>query len=205
MGPHTCRASETGHRLSAKPGGVEERRGPPRLRDHPLRTCCGRTPRRIQSPPLPHTTAHAGDCYGLRRNPARSAAGKTRGCGAAVPRPARSHAYASPTLFPRSAPGLLPARAGSPLAGRDAHPLDDTRSFVVASPLPVPFDPQGLVALQFLSTGYTLLTTPIVPIVHTIIDVRCRQFFLTHFCNEPGQYNAGNFANIYLQNIRNRW
>jgi hypothetical protein len=34
------------------------------------------------------------------------------------------------------------------LAGRDSHPLDDIRSFVVASPLPVPFDPQGLVALN---------------------------------------------------------
>ena len=51
--PHTCRASETGHRLSATPGFVEERRGPPRLRDRPLRACYGRTPRRIQPPPCP--------------------------------------------------------------------------------------------------------------------------------------------------------
>ncbi len=53
--PHTCRASETGHRLSAKPRCVEERRGPPRLLDRPLRACYGRTPRRIQSPPRPMT------------------------------------------------------------------------------------------------------------------------------------------------------
>ena len=51
--PATCRASETGRRLSAKPGFVEERRGPPRLRGHPLRACSGRTPRRIHPPPCP--------------------------------------------------------------------------------------------------------------------------------------------------------
>ncbi len=49
--PHTCRASETGHRLSARPECSEERRGPPRLRGHPLRMCHGRTPRRIWSTP----------------------------------------------------------------------------------------------------------------------------------------------------------
>ncbi len=69
------------------------------------------------------------------------------GFGAAVPRPARSHAYASPNMFPSSAQGLLPARAGSPLAGQDSHLLDDERSFMVASHPPIPFDPQGLVAL----------------------------------------------------------
>ncbi len=51
--PATCRASETGLRLSAIPGCVEERRGPPRLRDRPLCACHGRTPRRLQ-PPLPN-------------------------------------------------------------------------------------------------------------------------------------------------------
>src|SRR6266851_9947753 len=51
--PATCRASETGHRLSATPECVEERRGPPRLRGRPLRTCHGRTPRRIHPSPRP--------------------------------------------------------------------------------------------------------------------------------------------------------
>jgi hypothetical protein len=51
--PATCRASETGHRLSATPECIEERRGPPRLRGRPLRTCHGRTPRRIWSTPRP--------------------------------------------------------------------------------------------------------------------------------------------------------
>src|SRR5207253_7333437 len=78
------------------------------------------------------------------------ASGNARGVGAAVPRPARSHADASPTLFPRPAPGWRPARAGAPLVGRVSHPLDDTQSFMKSSHPPIPFDPQGLVALQFL-------------------------------------------------------
>jgi len=147
--PPTCRASETTHRLSARPGCVEERRGPPRVQDHPLRTCHGRTPRRIH--PLLCPENDAGDCYGLQviqdpRHPERREVS-----GPHAPRPARSHAYASPSLFPSKAHGWLPARAGSPLAGQDAHLLDDTRRFVVASHLPVPFDPQGLVALNVLS------------------------------------------------------
>jgi hypothetical protein len=45
---------------------------------------------------------------------------------------------------------LLPARAGSPLAGRVSHPLDDEQSFMKASPPPIPFDQPCLVALHFL-------------------------------------------------------
>ena len=55
MCPPTCRAPETGHRRSATPGCVEERRGPPRVRDRPLRLCPGRTPRRRPPPPRPAT------------------------------------------------------------------------------------------------------------------------------------------------------
>ena len=44
-----------GHRRSATPGCVEERRGPPRVRDRPLRLCPGRTPRRRPPPPRPAT------------------------------------------------------------------------------------------------------------------------------------------------------
>jgi hypothetical protein len=99
----------------------------------------------------PKTYAEGHCC--LRRSPALSASGKTIGFGAAVPRPARSRAYASPHVFPRTAQGSLPARVGSPLAGRDSHLLDDARSFMVASHPPIPFDPQGLVALEILSAG----------------------------------------------------
>ena len=77
-----------------------------------------------------------------------SASGKTRGFGAAVPWPARLSAYASPAVSPRPAQGWLPARAGSPLAGQDSHLLDDTQSFMESLPPPIPFDPQGLVALK---------------------------------------------------------
>jgi hypothetical protein len=117
--------------------------------DRPLRTCSGRTPRRIPSPPRPDNSRR-----GLllpSGNTGPLASGKTRGFGAAVPRPARSHAYASRAVFPRPAQGLLPAQAGSPLAGRDLHPLDDKRSFMKSSHPPIPFDQQGLVALYFLS------------------------------------------------------
>jgi hypothetical protein len=82
---------------------------------------------------------------------------KDIGFGAAVPRPARSSAYASPAVSPRPAQGWLPARAGSPLAGQDSHLLDDKQSFMKASHPPIPFDPQGLVALNFLSARYGVL------------------------------------------------
>ena len=40
----------------------------------------------------------------------------------------------------------LPARVGSPLAGRVSHPLDDERSFMESSHPPFPFDQPRLVA-----------------------------------------------------------
>jgi hypothetical protein len=81
------------------------------------------------------------------------ASGKVRGFGAATPWPTRSHAYASPRPFLTPSQGVLPARAGSPFAGRVSHPLDDTQSFMESLPPPIPFDPQGLVALNFLYSG----------------------------------------------------
>src|SRR4029077_18677810 len=83
-------------------------------------------------------------------NPAPWASGKMIGFGTAVPWPTRLHAYASPALLPKPSQGLLPARAGSPLAGRDLHPLDDEQSFMETSHPPIPFDQQGLVGLYFL-------------------------------------------------------
>jgi hypothetical protein len=41
------------------------------------------------------------------------------------------------------------------LAGQDSHLLDDKQSFMKASHPPIPFDPQGLVALNFLSACAT--------------------------------------------------
>jgi len=83
-------------------------------------------------------------------NSAPWASGKMIGFGAATPWPTRSHAYASPRPFLTPSQGLLPAQAGSPFAGRVSHPLDDTQSFMESLPPPIPFDPQGLVALNFL-------------------------------------------------------
>src|SRR6516165_9911110 len=77
------------------------------------------------------------------------------GFGAAFPWPTCSPAYASPAVSPRPAQGWLPARAGSPLAGRDSHPLDNEPSFMEVSHPPIPFDPQGLVALFYLSATLT--------------------------------------------------
>ncbi len=62
------------------------------------------------------------------------------------PRPTHLRAYASPAASPRPAQGSLPARAGSPLAGRVSHPLDDKRSFMESSHPPFPSDQPCLVA-----------------------------------------------------------
>ena len=146
----TCRASETGHRLSARPGWVEERRGPPRCLGRPLRPCHGRTPRRRHPPPRPDATSAKGCCC-LQVNQDPRPPGRLEVSGPHVPWPTCSHAYASPTPFLGSSPGLLPAQAGSPLAGRVLHPLDDVQSFMKVSPPPIPFDQPCLVALFFLS------------------------------------------------------
>ncbi len=86
-----------------------------------------------------------GTCRGLQasQNPGHP------GCdvsGADSPRLTRSRAYASTTPSPRPLQGSLPTRAGSPLAGRASHPLDDLRSFKEASHPPFPFDQPCLVA-----------------------------------------------------------
>ena len=46
---------------------------------------------------------------------------------------ALSAGYASPIPLPRPSQGSLPARAGSPLAGRVSHPLDSKRNFMESS------------------------------------------------------------------------
>ena len=56
--------------------------------------------------------------------------------GRIIPRLTRSRAYASPISLPRPSQGSLPARAGSPLAGRVSHPLDSESKFhgVIGAP-----------------------------------------------------------------------
>ena len=82
--PPTCRAPETGHRRSAKPGCVEERRAPPRVRDSPPRLCHGRTPAGVQ-PPLAQKPCREWSLPSGTSGP--SASGKPRGFGAALPWP----------------------------------------------------------------------------------------------------------------------
>jgi hypothetical protein len=65
---------------------------------------------------------------------------------AASPRPTCSRAYASPTASPPPSQGSLPTWAGSPLAGRDSHPLDDERNFIASSHPRLPSDQPCLVA-----------------------------------------------------------
>ena len=88
--------------------------------------------------------------YGLQVIPHPGHPGRLEVSGPHAPWPARSHPYASPRPFLAPSQGWLPARAGSPLAGRDLHPLDDTQSFMKASYPPIPFDQPCLVALHFL-------------------------------------------------------
>ncbi len=89
---------------------------------------------------------HGEAAFAFRKN---SALGTRNGIVfvATYPRPTRSRAYASPAPLPGPSPGSLPVRAGSPLAGRDSHPLDDERSFTEASHPPILLDQPCLVAL----------------------------------------------------------
>ena len=101
---------------------------------------------------LPSSPTLAGDgcCLQGKQDPRHPG---SIGFGAAFPWPACSRAYASPTPFLRPSQGSLPAWAGSPLARRALHPLDDAQSFMKASPPPIPFDQPCLVALFYLSAG----------------------------------------------------
>ena len=138
--------------LRIRPETPEERQGPPGLLGCPLRARHGPTPRRIRSLLAPTS---------LREDPRRSRhrlQGKQNPrhpeqivFEAVTPRLTRSRAYASPASLPRPAQGSLPARAGSPLAGRVSHPLDNKRNFMESSHPPIPIDQQSLVALFSLS------------------------------------------------------
>ena len=82
------------------------------------------------------------------------ASGKVRGFGAACP---MAHTFACLRIteaISDAGARLATGRAGSPLAGRDSHPLDDRQHFMEASYPPVPIDPHCLVALIYLSAAY---------------------------------------------------
>jgi hypothetical protein len=147
--PHTYRASETSHRLSATPVYLrKEARASQVTRPSSSDVLWSNTPP-ATPPPRPSV---AGERCGLRVfqhawHP------ESRGFEAATPRPARLPAYASPMALRPPSQGWLPTRAGSPLAGRVLHPLDDTQNFMKTSHPPSPIDPRGLVALFYLSSS----------------------------------------------------
>jgi hypothetical protein len=101
-------------------GPPEERQGPPGLLGRPLRTCRGVTPRRTRLllAPTSHSRRSTERPPSPSRKTERSASGDDIVFEATYPRPTRSRTYASPISLPRPSPGSLPARAGSPLAGR---------------------------------------------------------------------------------------
>jgi hypothetical protein len=133
--PANAPVSEMDHRLSVTPVSPEERQGPPGLLDCPLPTRRGATSRRIRLLLAPY--------FSSRRSTERppspsensdpSASGMNIVFGTTYPRLACSRTYASPVSLPRPSPGSLPARAGSPLAGRVSHPLDRKRNFMESS------------------------------------------------------------------------
>ena len=130
MRSRTCRASETGHRLSARPGMG---RGEARASQVPGPSSSG-VPW-SNTPPdtfLSSPTTRRGRCC-LQVIQHSGHLGRVEVSGPHAPWPTRAHAYASPTTSLGSSHGLLPARAGSPFAGWDSHPLDDTRSFMESS------------------------------------------------------------------------
>src|SRR4030095_14807246 len=86
---------------------------------------------------LSSPTLRRGRC-GLQVNQHPGHPGRLEVSGPHAPWPTRLHAYASPGAFLAPAQGWLPARAGSPLAGRVLHPLDDERSFMKVSSLHSP-------------------------------------------------------------------
>jgi hypothetical protein len=148
----TCRASETGHRLSARPGmGRGEARASQVTRPSSSYVPWSNTP--PDTIPSSPTTRRGRCSLQVIQHPGHP--GRLEVSGPHAPWPARSHAYASPTPFLTPSQGWLPAQAGSPLAGRVLHPLDDRQSFMKVSHPPIPFDQQGLVALNFLSAPIT--------------------------------------------------
>jgi hypothetical protein len=87
--------------------------------------------------PLASPTARRGRCclHGMQHP---GPPGSVEVSGPPAPWPTRAPADASPRPLLVPAPGGLPARAGSPLAGRDSHPLDDRRSVMKVSSLHSP-------------------------------------------------------------------
>jgi len=150
--PADASASEIDHRLSVQP---ENSRGEARASrvTGPSSSCvpwCNTPP--DTTPPRPYFSSRRSTEKppSPSRKTERSTSRDDIVFEATYPRPTRSRTYASPISLPRPSQGSLPARAGSPLAGRVSHPLDSKRNFMESSYPPIPIDQQSLVALNFL-------------------------------------------------------
>ena len=160
--PHRCPRKPVQRRRLFYPGSPsagslpKEKRGYPRCLGHPLRACRGLRPRRVQ-PPLARSRCGYRPSSGELKP---WTPGKLPISWLHNPRPTRSRTYASPNPLPSPAQGSLPARAGSPLAGRVSHPLDDKQGFMKSSHTPLLLDQPCLVAL-ILGTNL-----PMTPMMH---------------------------------------
>ena len=126
----------------------EEKRGDPRCLGHPLRACRGLRPRRVRTAPRPSLGAVAvafrrPNALGTRKHIPFVAAWPTAHSLACL-------RFAESVTV--SGARLATGRAGSPLAGRVSHPLDDKQGFMKSSHTPFPLDQPCLVAL-----GLTLI------------------------------------------------
>ena len=126
---------------------AKKNEGLPGYRAVLFRACRGRTPRRIEACPRPDygqtlVAFEQNSALGIRDGIDFEAAYPTAHTLACL-------RFAGCVTAPvaRLATGWV----GSPLAGRDSHPLDDKRSFKETSHPPIPFDRHRLVALNFLS------------------------------------------------------
>ena len=121
----------------------EEKRGDPRCLGHPLRACRGHRPRRVRTAPRPSLGAVA---VAFRRAQYLGHP-ETYFFRGYLP---TAHSLAclrfaeSVTV---SGARLATGRAGSPLAGRVSHPLDDKQGFMKSSHTPILLDQPCLVAL----------------------------------------------------------
>ena len=120
----------------------EEKRGDPRCLGHPLRACRGLRPRRVRTAPRPSLGAVAvafrrSHTLGTRKHIS------FRGYLPTAHSLACLRFAESVTV---SGARLATGRAGSPLAGRVSHPLDDKQGFMKSSHTPFPLDQPCLVA-----------------------------------------------------------
>ena len=145
----------------------EERQGPPRCLGHPLRACRALRPRRVRRAPRPATGAPA---VAFRSSETLS----TRNAFNFGALPLTAHSLAclrfaqSVTV---SGARLATGRAGSPLAGRVSHPLDDEQGFMVSSHTPILLDQPCLVAPK--AGIHTALTEDERVVAGTGVEIPC--------------------------------